>query len=97
MIPPARTAATTAAEVQLAGLPRPTTRAGCDVSTARAVAGTVVLTARAVAGTGTTLTSAPRDMTRTSAASPSASPPASGRGGLLRADLLSNSRDPFDQ
>src|SRR5262245_10899823 len=40
MIPPAATAATTAPEVQLAGLPSPMTRSGCDVSTARASAGT---------------------------------------------------------
>ena len=40
MIPPARTAATTAAEVQLAGVPRPTTRLGCEVSTPRPAAGT---------------------------------------------------------
>ncbi|HEY1519801.1 MAG TPA: hypothetical protein VGL69_17990 [Solirubrobacteraceae bacterium] len=40
MIPPARTAASTAAEVQLAGVPCPTTRLGCDVSTARPPAGT---------------------------------------------------------
>ena len=35
MIPPARTAATTASEVQLAAVPRPTTRVGLDVSTGR--------------------------------------------------------------
>jgi hypothetical protein len=40
MIPPARTAATTAAEVQLAAVPRPTTWLGWDVSTARLAAGT---------------------------------------------------------
>jgi hypothetical protein len=40
MIPPARTAATTAADVQLAAVPRPTTWLGCDVSTGRAEAGT---------------------------------------------------------
>jgi hypothetical protein len=40
MIPPARTAATTAAEVQLAAVPRPTTRVGWDVSTGRPAAGT---------------------------------------------------------
>ncbi len=40
MIPPARTAATTAAEVQLAALPRPTTWLGCEVSTGRPGAGT---------------------------------------------------------
>jgi hypothetical protein len=40
MIPPAATAETTAAEVQLAGVPLPTTRLGCVVSTARAAAGT---------------------------------------------------------
>ena len=39
MIPPARTAATTAADVQLVAVPRPTTRAGCEVSTGRAPAG----------------------------------------------------------
>jgi hypothetical protein len=41
MIPPAATAETTAAEVQLAGVPLPTTRLGCVVSTALASAGTV--------------------------------------------------------
>src|SRR4051794_8817087 len=40
MMPPAATAATTAAEVQLPGVPVPTTRVGCDVSTAAASAGT---------------------------------------------------------
>src|ERR1700683_932585 len=40
MIPPARTAATTAAEVQLAAVPCPTTRVGFDVSTGRAPSGT---------------------------------------------------------
>src|ERR1035437_7979202 len=40
MIPPARTAATTAAEVQLAAVPRPTTRLGWDVATRRPAAGT---------------------------------------------------------
>jgi len=38
-MPPLATAATTAAEVQLAGVPRPTTRLGWEVSTARASAG----------------------------------------------------------
>jgi hypothetical protein len=41
MMPPAATAATTAAEVQLAGVPLPTTRVGWEVSTAFASAGTV--------------------------------------------------------
>jgi hypothetical protein len=40
MIPPARTAATTAAEVQLAAVPCPTTWLGWDVSTGRPAAGT---------------------------------------------------------
>src|ERR1035437_7833533 len=40
MIPPARTAATTAAEVQLAAVPRPTTRLGWDVPAGRPAAGT---------------------------------------------------------
>jgi hypothetical protein len=40
MIPPARTAATTAAEVQLAGVPCPTTRFGCAVSTGAPAPGT---------------------------------------------------------
>src|SRR5205807_4951819 len=40
MMPPLATAATTAAEEQLAGVPLPTTRFGRDVSTARASAGT---------------------------------------------------------
>src|SRR3954465_4851822 len=39
MTPPLATAATTAEEVQPAGVPRPTTRSGCEVSTARASAG----------------------------------------------------------
>lgn len=38
--PPAATAATTAFDVQLAAVPVPTTRVGCEVSTARATAGT---------------------------------------------------------
>jgi len=50
MIPPARTAATTAAEVQLAAAPSPTTRFGCDVSTGRPAAGT------GSAGTGSACT-----------------------------------------
>src|ERR1700719_3189870 len=40
MIPPARTAATVAAEVQLAAVPCPTTRVGCDVSIGRPAPGT---------------------------------------------------------
>ncbi|GIJ29981.1 hypothetical protein Vqi01_51430 [Micromonospora qiuiae] len=40
MIPPAATARTTAAEVQLAGVPVPTVRVGFEVSTAPATAGT---------------------------------------------------------
>ncbi|GAA3338174.1 hypothetical protein GCM10020358_17290 [Amorphoplanes nipponensis] len=40
MTPPAATAATTAADVQLPGVPRPTTRSGRRVSSARASAGT---------------------------------------------------------
>jgi hypothetical protein len=40
MIPPARTAAPTAVDVQLAAVPRPTTRLGREVSTARPAAGT---------------------------------------------------------
>jgi hypothetical protein len=39
MIPPRATAATTAAEVQLAGLPSPMTRVGCELSTAWAADG----------------------------------------------------------
>src|SRR4051812_41725389 len=39
--PPAATAATTSADVQLSGVPLPTTRSGRLVSTARASAGTV--------------------------------------------------------
>src|SRR6185503_1922813 len=39
MTPPAATAFTTASEVQLAGVPLPMTRSGCDVSTGRASAG----------------------------------------------------------
>src|SRR5512139_2005562 len=41
MIPPAATALTTACEVQLAAVPFPITRVGCEVSAARASAGTV--------------------------------------------------------
>ncbi|GIG88413.1 hypothetical protein Pen02_33490 [Plantactinospora endophytica] len=56
MIPPLATAATTAAEVQLAGVPLPTTRVGLAVSTARASAGTLArpfgLPGRGSAGTG---------------------------------------------
>jgi hypothetical protein len=40
MMPPAATALTTAAEVQLAGVPFPTVRVGLLVSTARAADGT---------------------------------------------------------
>jgi hypothetical protein len=40
MIPPAATALTTSADVQLAGVPLPTTRVGLLVSTARPAAGT---------------------------------------------------------
>ena len=40
MMPPAATAATTAADVQLAGVPLPMTRVGCEVSTACAAGGT---------------------------------------------------------
>ncbi len=40
MMPPLATAATTADEVQLAAVPLPITRAGFEVSTARAAAGT---------------------------------------------------------
>ncbi|BFU43101.1 hypothetical protein KRMM14A1004_13380 [Krasilnikovia sp. MM14-A1004] len=43
--PPAATARTTAAEVQLAGVPVPTTRSGRLVSTARPAAGTAALPA----------------------------------------------------
>ena len=43
MMPPAATAVTTAAEVQLAGVPVPMIRVGFEVSTARASAGTVAL------------------------------------------------------
>jgi hypothetical protein len=38
--PPAATAATTAFDVQLAGVPFPMTRVGCELSTALASAGT---------------------------------------------------------
>jgi hypothetical protein len=41
MTPPFATAETTAAEVQLPGVPLPMVRVGCEVSTARASAGTV--------------------------------------------------------
>jgi hypothetical protein len=40
MMPPAATAATNAADVQLAGVPSPTTCVGCDVSTGRPAEGT---------------------------------------------------------
>ncbi|BCJ72578.1 hypothetical protein CS0771_21220 [Catellatospora sp. IY07-71] len=43
MIPPAATAATTALDVQLAGVPFPITRVGFVVFTARASAGTTAL------------------------------------------------------
>ncbi|GAA3088451.1 hypothetical protein GCM10010485_28280 [Streptosporangium carneum] len=46
MIPPAATAATTACEVQLAGVPVPTTRVERVVSTARAAAGTATRPSR---------------------------------------------------
>ena len=56
MTPPAATAATTAAEVQLAAVPWPTTRSGCELSTARAAAGTAApppgFPARGSAATG---------------------------------------------
>jgi len=45
MTPPAATAATTAAEVQLAALPSPTTRFGCPTSTACPSAGTAAFPA----------------------------------------------------
>nr|BFE71777.1 hypothetical protein GCM10020092_050780 [Actinoplanes digitatis] len=45
ILPPAATALTTAAEVQLAGVPVPTTRSGLLVSTAFASAGTAALPA----------------------------------------------------
>jgi hypothetical protein len=45
MIPPFATAATTAWDVQLAGVPSPITRVGRDVSTALASAGTAALPA----------------------------------------------------
>src|SRR5437763_3046511 len=58
MMPPAATATTTATDVQLSGVPVPTTRVGWDVSTARASAGTVAAPAglpggAAVVGPGT--------------------------------------------
>jgi hypothetical protein len=43
MMPPRATALTTAADVQLAGVPFPITHVGVDVSTARASAGTAAL------------------------------------------------------
>lgn len=55
MIPPALTAATTAAEVQLAAVPFPTTWVGWDVSTGPAPTGT---------GTGAGTDSAPRSAVR---------------------------------
>ena len=39
MIPPSATASTTACDVQLAGVPVPITRSGCEVSTGRASSG----------------------------------------------------------
>ena len=64
MIPPARTAATTAAEVQLAGVPRPTTRDGRDVSTGRPAAGTgTERTAGALPSADAATTGAPRHAT----------------------------------
>ncbi|MGO9904972.1 MAG: hypothetical protein ACLPY3_04520 [Solirubrobacteraceae bacterium] len=69
MIPPARTAATTAAEVQLAGVPCPTTRFGCAVSTGAPAAGTG--TARGEAAPDT-------DQANTDAAKPGATELAGG-------------------
>jgi len=46
MMPPAATAATTAADVQLAGVPAPITCVGCAVSTGCAAAGTAAVPAR---------------------------------------------------
>src|SRR5690349_2497373 len=43
MIPPLATASTTAADVQLAAVPLPITRVGCEVSAARASAGIAAL------------------------------------------------------
>jgi hypothetical protein len=48
MIPPLATARTTAREVQLRGVPLPTHRSGCEVSTARACRGTGTAAAGAV-------------------------------------------------
>ena len=45
MIPPLATARTTARDVQLRGVPVPTQRSGCEVSTARAFRGTAAATA----------------------------------------------------
>ena len=45
MIPPFATARTTARDVQLRGVPVPTQRSGCEVSTARAARGTFTLAA----------------------------------------------------
>jgi hypothetical protein len=49
MIPPLRTARTTARDVQPAGVPVPTQRSGRDVSTARAARGTSAAEAGAAA------------------------------------------------
>ena len=51
MIPPSATAFTTAAEVQLAGVPVPITRVGLDVFTAWASTGTVAVPSGLPAGT----------------------------------------------
>ena len=51
MTPPFATARTTARDVQLRGVPLPTQRSGCEVSTARASRGT--FTAAAAAGAAT--------------------------------------------
>ena len=52
MTPPCATASTTAADVQLAAVPSPTTRSGCDVSTACASGGTGAVPSGLPAGGG---------------------------------------------
>ena len=76
MTPPAATAFTTAAEVQLAGVPVPMVRVGFEVSTARASAGTVALpfglpaASTFVAGFGLALAPGPPRPSRAPGASP---------------------------
>ena len=64
MIPPARTAATTSAEVQLAAVPCPTTWLGWDVCSARPAAGMAATAAKTSRLSHTTRSDARRDMAK---------------------------------